>query len=216
MKTVIFDLDGTLMNTIETITYYCNKALREYGFTEATEDEYKYFVGNGAKVLIERALSKSGEYTGEDFNNVFTYYNKIYDNEPLYLTRPYDNVVEVLDELSKLGIKTAILSNKPDVAAREVVDKLIGKGKVTICRGAIDEFPLKPDPSSAIDIMEKLGADKNETFFVGDTYVDITTGKNAGVKTIGVKWGFRTEEELKKAGADYIIDNAFEILDIVK
>lgn len=215
MKTVIFDLDGTLLNTIDTITFYANKALGKFGFKTFVADDYKYFVGNGAVKLIERALAASGEYTKEDFDKVFKYYNEIYNADSLYLTRPYDGIVEMLKKLKSAGIKTGVISNKPDFATVDVVKKVLGEGLIDICHGARDSFPLKPDPSSTLDILSELSGEKEISAFVGDTSVDIETGKAAGLHTIGVKWGFRTEQELKDAGAEYIVSEPGEIYDII-
>ncbi len=215
MKTVIFDLDGTLLNTIDTITYYGNKALSKFGFKTFDAEDYKYFVGNGAVKLIERALTASGGYTEEEFGKVFNYYNEIYNADSLYLTRPYDGITELLKKLKEQGIKTGIISNKPDFATVDVVKKVIGDELIDICHGGRDNFPLKPDPASTIDIMKELSADEKISAFVGDTSVDIKTGKAAGLHTIGVKWGFRTEEELKEAGAEFITDSAEELFDII-
>ena len=215
MKTVIFDLDGTLLNTIDTITYYGNKALSAFGFPTYSADRYKYFVGNGAVKLIERALDASGEYAKEDFDKVFNYYNEIYNADSLYLTRPYDGIVEMLEKLKSAGIKTGVISNKPDFATVDVVKKVLGEGLIDICHGARDSFPLKPDPSSTLDILSELSGEKEISAFVGDTSVDVATGKAAGLHTIGVKWGFRTEEELKDAGAEFIISHPDELCDII-
>ena len=215
MKAVIFDLDGTLLNTIDTITFYANKALEKFGFKTFSADDYKYFVGNGAVKLVERALTAAGGYTEDEFNKVFTYYNEIYNADSLYLTRPYDGIIEVLRKLKANGIKTGVISNKPDFATVDVVKKVIGDELIDICHGGRDNFPLKPDPASTLDILKELSADKEISAFVGDTYVDIATGKAAGLHTVGVKWGFRTEAELKEAGAEFITDSADELFDII-
>lgn len=215
MKTVIFDLDGTLLNTIDTITFYANKALEKFGFRTFKADDYKYFVGNGAVKLIERALEAAGGYTKEEFDKVFTYYNEIYNADSLYLTRPYDGIIDMLKKLKANGVKTGIISNKPDFAAVDVVKKVIGEELIDICHGGRDSFPLKPDPASTLDILSELSGEKEISAFVGDTSVDIATGKAAGLHTIGVKWGFRTEKELKEAGAEFIVDSADELLDII-
>ena len=215
MKAVIFDLDGTLLNTIDTITYYGNKALSAFGFPNYSADRYKYFVGNGAVKLIERALEASGDYTKENFEKVFDYYNKIYNADSLYLTRPYDGIIAMLEKLKKAGIKTGVISNKPDFAAVDVVRKVIGDNLIDICHGGRENFPLKPDPASTLDILNELSGDKTRSVFVGDTSVDIETGKAANLHTIGVKWGFRTEQELKDAGAEFIVSEPNELFDII-
>ena len=214
IKAIIFDLDGTILNTIETITYYCNKALETHGFNTATTNEYKYFAGNGAKLLIERAMRYTREYTDEEYQSVFALYNKLYDSDTLYLTSPFEGITELLESLHKKGIKTAVLSNKPDFATSDVVGKVFGKEAFDYVRGGIEGVPLKPDPTAVFDIMKELNVSPEEVIFVGDTNIDIATGKNAGLYTIGVLWGFREREELEKAGADVITDSVEEILKI--
>jgi len=214
MKAVLFDLDGTLLNTIDTITYYCNKALTENGFNPIETDKYKLLVGDGAKKLVERALSCSGEWTDKDFDAVYSLYNKLYDADTLYLTSPYAGVVDMLKALKNKGYKIAVLSNKPDFATVDVVNTVFGEGLFDLCRGAVEGVPLKPAPDAVFDIMKHLGISKDEAVFVGDTKVDIKTGKNAGLYSIGVLWGFRDYEELDTAGADVIIDNPEKIIEI--
>lgn len=217
MKAVIFDLDGTLLNTIDTIKYYCDNALRDNGFNTIPVSEYKLMVGNGAKLLIERAMNYTrADWTEAEFDKVFKAYNTAYDADTLYLTEPYEGVVDVLKGLKNDGYKTAVLSNKPDFATRDVVKTVFGDGLFDIVRGGIDGVPLKPDPTAVFEIMEELGVAAEETVFVGDTKVDIATGKNAGLYSIGVLWGFRDEAELTAAGADVIINDAARILEIVK
>ena len=216
IKAVIFDLGGTLLNTIDTIEYYCNTALEEYGFNPVPVEKYKHFVGNGAKLLVERAMSYTREWTAEEFDNVFKKYNELYDADTLYLTAPYDGIVDMLKSLKDNGYKTAVLSNKPHFATVDVVNKIFGKDTFDIVRGGMDGVPLKPAPDAVFEIMKELDVNCEEVIFVGDTKVDIATGKNAGLFAVGVLWGFRDEAELTAAGADVIIGDATEILDIVK
>lgn len=215
MEAVIFDLDGTLLNTIDTITYYCNKAMEKFGFCPSSPDEYKYFVGNGAVKLIERAMRKTRPFTKEEFNSVFSYYNDIYNSEPLYLTRPYDGITRLLSNLKNDGIKIGILSNKPDEAVQGVAKHFL-KGLYDFASGSKDGVPLKPDPQAAEAILTFLGADKSRSFFVGDSSVDMLTGNAAGLLAIGANWGFRTEKELKDAGAKYTVNSPDEIYSIIK
>lgn len=214
MKAVIFDLDGTLLNTIDTIAYYCNKALTENGFGKIETQKYKLLVGNGAKLLIKRALSCFGTCSDEDFKKVFTRYNELYDADTLYLTAPYEGVVDMLKSLKNKGYKIAVLSNKPDFATVDVVNTVFGKDLFDVCRGAVEGVPLKPAPDAVFDIMKQLGVTNAEAIFVGDTNVDIKTGKNAKLYSIGVLWGFRDYEELNSAGADVIVDDPEKIIEI--
>lgn len=215
MQAVIFDLDGTLLNTIDTITYYGNQALSKYGFSTASADEYKHFVGNGAVKLIERALSKSGAWTKADFDRVFTYYNKLYDEKPLYLTRVYPGITELLSGLKQCGVKIGLLSNKPDTAVQGVV-KHFFEGQIDLAFGGRPSVPLKPDPTAVNEILTLLGAEKSGSVFCGDSDVDILTANAAGLTSVGVSWGFRGFDELKNAGADVIVDRPNEILQILR
>ncbi len=216
MKAAIFDLDGTLLNTINTIEHYCNNALKKYGFNPVPVDKYKLMVGNGARLLIERAMSYTREWTAEEFDKVFKAYNEAYDADTLYLTEPYEGVVDMLNGLKDAGYKIAVLSNKPNFATVDVVNTVFGEGLFDIVRGAIDGVPLKPDPAGVFEIMTELGITADEAIFVGDTKVDIATGKNARLYAVGVLWGFRDEAELTAAGADVIINDAARILEIAE
>ncbi len=214
MKAVIFDLDGTLLNTIDTIKYYCDGALTKYGFNAIPVEKYKIMVGNGARLLIERAMTYTREWTQAEFEDVYKAYNDAYDADTLYLTEPYPGIVEMLRHLKEKGFKTAVLSNKPDFATRDVVKTVFGEGAFDIVRGGIDGVPLKPDPAAVLNIIDELGLEKDEVMFVGDTKVDIATGKNAELYAVGVLWGFRDKAELKEAGADVIINDAAKIVEI--
>lgn len=216
IKAVLFDLDGTLSDTIHTIAYYGNLALSTHGFSGIPTDTYKKLVGNGRDLLIHRMLEYHNADTEENYIKVGKKYDDEYENDVMYLTKPYDGTPELLKDLKKDGIKCTVLSNKPHNVTQPVVELLFGKGILDICAGAKPGVPIKPAPDGALEIVKELGLSPEECIFVGDTYVDITTGKNAGMKTIGVLWGFRDEEELKNAGADYIVSHPSEIYDIVK
>ena len=215
-KAVIFDLDGTLLNTITTIKYYCNKALAAHGFNEASEGDYKIFVGNGAKRLVERAMSHTRTWTEDEFSKVFSLYNELYNNDTLYLTEPYEGIVELLKALKSEGYMLAVLSNKPNRATVDVVSKIFGEDTFDLIRGGTDGVPLKPDPTAVFEILNKLGIDKSDAVFVGDTKVDIETGRNAELFSVGVLWGFRDEAELSAAGADAIVSNTAELFAEIK
>ena len=198
-KLCIFDLDGTLTDTIPAISHFGNTALSKFGFPEIPADRYKILVGNGRDLLIHRMLSEVGADTEENYNNVGKAYDAGYEADPLYKTAPYDGIIELLDNLKASGLKIAVLTNKPDNVAQDVVK----------------EMKIKPDPEGAFYIAKEIGAEISECVFIGDTYVDISTGKNAGMTAIGVLWGFRDEAELSGAGADYIVAHPSEIFDII-
>ena len=201
IKACIFDLDGTLTNTLPTISYYANGALEKNGFSTFGEESYKYFVGNGAKTLVERMLTEQGAMNEENFSRVFGDYNAAYDAAPLYKTEVYDGIYELLRELRTRGIQTAVLSNKPDFATVSVVKHFFGD-LFDIAHGAREGIALKPSPDGALSLMRELGlSSPAEILYVGDTSVEMDTGKSAGFYTVGVKWGFRTEEQLREAGA---------------
>ena len=214
MKTaVIFDLDGTVSNTIDTIAYFANLALEHFGFAPIETEKYKYLVGNGAKLLIERAL-RHVNAPMEKFDEVYKFYVEEYDKDFMFLTRPYDGIIEMLDALNKKGIKTAVLTNKPHMTACKVIEDLFGE-RILLCRGVKDDGITKPAPDGVYEIMKVLDLKKEEILYVGDTGTDMETGKNAGLFTVGVSWGFRTKEELEKNGADVIIDKPEQLLELL-
>ncbi|MBQ7986065.1 MAG: HAD family hydrolase [Clostridia bacterium] len=213
-KLCIFDLDGTLMNTIPAISHFGNQALKKFGFPEITPDRYKLLVGNGRDLLIHRMLQEFDADTDENFENVGKAYDSAYEADPLYKTAPYDGILDMLDTLKAKGLTLAVLSNKPDNVTQDVVRLFFGD-RFDVIAGQKPGVKVKPDPAGVFLILEELGIKAEESFFIGDTYVDISTGKNAGIESIGVLWGFRDEAELKGAGADHIVAKASEILDII-
>jgi len=214
IKACIFDMDGTTVNTINSIAHFANSALNKFKLPSIDTEEYKYLVGDGAKVLVERMIKTVGG-TNEDFENVYPEYNTTYDNDFMYLTEPYDGIIELLDALKAKGIKTAILSNKPHETALKVSNALFGEGRIDICLGARASVPLKPDPSGVFEILDMFDLKKEECLYIGDTATDMKTGKNSGLYTVGVLWGFRKEDELSGNGADKIISRPEELLDIL-
>ncbi len=213
-KLCIFDLDGTLTNTIPAIAYFGNIALKKYGFPAIPDDRYKILVGNGRDLLIHRMLAEFDADTEENFNKVGAEYDKGYEADPLYKTLPYDGIIELLDALIEKGVKIAVLTNKPNNVAQDVIRLFFGE-RFDIVFGQREGIAIKPDPQGAIMIAEEFGFNKEDICFVGDTNVDIKTGKNAGYDAIGVLWGFRDEAELRDAGADYIVAHPSEIMDII-
>jgi len=215
LKLCIFDMDGTLVDTISSIAYFANRALNMYGLPSIEENHYKIMVGNGARVLCERMIERVGG-SKEQLEKVYPEYNESYDNDFLYLTKPYDGCIEMLDALKEMGVKTAILSNKPDSTAKKVSDALFEGGLIDVCYGGRDGIALKPDPAGVFEILKEFGVEKDEVLYIGDTATDIKTAKNAGLTNIGVLWGFRDRAELESAGADYIISHPSEIVTIAQ
>ena len=216
IKACLFDLDGTLLDTITTISYYGNLSLEHFGIEPIEKERYKFLVGDGAKLLVERMLREKGVYTQDLYKKVYEFYMQSYDADPTYLTKPYDGIVDMLFELKKRGIKSGVISNKPDYAARSVcLDKIEGTLLHTV-RGQIEGIKTKPDTQGPLNVLNLMGEKTQDTLYIGDTGVDMQTGKNLGSYTIGVLWGFRPCEELVKNGADRVISHPKEIVDIIE
>ncbi len=212
IKCCIFDLDGTLLDTINSIAYFVNKTFQNHGIDTVTAEECNYFAGNGAKLLVKRALTARGAYDEESFSAILEEYKAAYDANPTYLTDAFPGIRELLASLKSNGVKIAVLSNKPDFATKSVVKHFFGD-IFDVVLGGRDGVPLKPDPRAALDILKGFSVSADEVAFIGDTSTDIETGKNLGAKrTIGVLWGFRPEKELKDAGANVIVSSAEQIL----
>ena len=208
MKACIFDLDGTLTDTLESLAYSVKATLREMGLPEITTEQCRRFVGDGAKVLMERSLLAAGEKDLSRLEESLAVYRRIFDENCTYHVTPCEGVPEMLYKLKEQGVKLAVLSNKPHCQAVKVVHAIYGEKLFDWVQGQKDEIPRKPDPAGVFYVAKKLGVDYKECLYVGDSEVDVVTGKNAGVKTIAVTWGFRTKEELMIAGAQYMIDKA--------
>lgn len=213
IKAVVFDMDGTTLDTIGTVAYYANAALAKEGLLPIGEEAYKTFVGNGAELLIRRALAYDGVTDDETFSRVFKTYNEAYDAAPLYLTKPYDGIPALLCELRRRGLFVMIFSNKPHSAAKPVAEKMLA-GLFDEVRGAIPGVPLKPEPDGCLSVLREQGILPEETVYVGDSGVDMKTGKAMGAcRTVGVLWGFRGREELTKNGADALLSSPLSLLD---
>lgn len=214
IKACIFDMDGTTVNSINSIAYFANNALSKAGLPAIDTEEYKILVGNGAKVLVERMIERVGG-NKEHFDAVYPEYNTTYDNDFLYLTEPYEGIIDMLKALKEQGITVAILSNKPHNTALKVSDALFGNDLIDICYGAREGIALKPDPEGVFGILNELNVKNNECLYIGDTATDMKTGKGANLYTVGVLWGFRKRQELEENGADAIISHPSELLDII-
>lgn len=214
IKACIFDMDGTVVNTINSIAYFANNALNKYGLPSIETEKYKILVGDGAAVLVERMIKEVGG-TAEQEKAVLEEYSTTYDNDFLYLTDAYDGILDMLKQLKENNIITAVLSNKPDVTAKKVSDALFGD-LMDICYGGREGIPLKPNPQAAIALLDEMGVKPEECLYVGDTATDMKTGKGANLYTIGVLWGFRDEKELSDGGADCIISSPKDIVRLAK
>lgn len=214
-KVAIFDLDGTLLDTLKDLADACNFALRSYGFPEHQIEEYKYFLGNGAYKLIERALP-IGKKDAETIGKVLGEFKKYYEKHKSDFTKPYDGIEELLIALKEIGIKTAVVSNKPHEFAVEIVERYFAKS-FDIVFGKREGYLAKPDPTTVIETLNHFKCKKEEAVYIGDSDVDMFTGKNAGLFSIGVAWGFRGARELSAAGANKIVYTSEELLsEIIK
>lgn len=216
-KLAIFDLDGTLINTLETISYFVNTTLAYYGIEAIETETFKVLAGDGARNLIRRSLALRLKEWEEDFETeVLKRYNEAYDADFMKLCKVYDLVPEMLSGLKKAGYSLAVLTNKPEPTAVKTIQTLFGLGFFDMVCGQRAGIPLKPQPDGAFLIIETCKAKKEHTLYVGDTATDMKTGKAAGLYTVGVLWGFRKEEELRTNGADLIIKKPSELLQYVE
>ena len=209
IKTVIFDLDGTLLNTLEDLKESTNFALCRFGYQKRTLDEVRCFVGNGVRKLIERAVPENCKNVDE----CLEVFKKNYSENMYNHTQPYNGILEMLEELHKENLKIGVVSNKFDSAVKDLCKKYFGN-LVDAAIGQCDDVPKKPAPDGVFKAMKFLGSDKSSTLYAGDSDVDVQTAHNADLKCIGVTWGFRTRDYLN--GADFIVDSPEEILKIVR
>ena len=215
MKACIFDLDGTLTNTLESMTYSVNLTLKEMGLSQITKDQYRMFVGNGARVLIEESLKVSGDPKASRIEEGMKIYGRIFDQNCTYHVTLYEGIPEMLKALKDRGIHLAVLSNKPDRQTVKVVKEIFGDNIFDYAQGQKDGIRRKPEPDGVWYLMEQMQVSKEECLYIGDSEVDAATGKNAGLKTIGVLWGFRDRKTLETAGADHLIERPEELLQFV-
>ena len=214
-KAVIFDLDGTLSDSINSIKYCSDMALSTAGYGPFTVEQYKYFVGDGAANLIRRALSAGGDTENVHFKKVYEEYRKIFKDNCMYQVKPYDGIPELLAALKEKGLSIAVLSNKPHAETINVIETLFGKGYFDVIQGQKENVAIKPSPEGVFQILNQLGIGASDILYLGDTATDMKTGKSAGAFTVGALWGFRKREELEENHADAIIAHPLELLQFV-
>lgn len=215
-KACIFDLDGTLTDTLESLAFSVNETMKEIGMPQITEDQCRQFVGNGAKVLIEKTLRAAGDENLNRFEEAFEVYGRIFDDNCTYKVKPYDGIREMLHQMKERGMKLGVLSNKPDRQTVHVVSEIFGTDTFDIVQGQKEGIPRKPDPAAALSIAGQFGISPKEAIYIGDSEVDAATGKAAGMDTILVSWGFRPKEELREAAPEWLVDRAEEIMAIIR
>ena len=211
-KHVIFDLDGTLLNTIDDLADTGNHVCTLHGWPTHTVDAFKLMVGNGIPKVVERLAPQgtSQEVLDQAFQEFMDWYGVHKEDK----TAPYAGMPEVTKALREAGVSIAVLSNKADVMAGPVVEPYY-PGIFPVVQGALPGLPTTPDPTLLHKLMDRLGATQEDTLFVGDSNVDIRTAKNGGLTGCGVLWGFRSREELEAAGADVIVSTPQELLDLI-
>ena len=211
LRLAIFDLDGTLLNTISDLAHSTNYALEKNGFPTHTIESYKRFVGNGINKLFERALPEN-ERTVENIAKVRAVFLPYYDIHNTDFTEPYEGIYELLKELQSRGILLAVASNKYQTATEKLISAIFPDIKFAAVLGQREGIPVKPDPAIVHDIFKITSASPDETIYIGDSGVDMQTASNGGITSIGVTWGFRSREELVTSGACHIVDSAADIL----
>ena len=214
-KACIFDLDGTLTDTLESMTRSVNLTLERMGLPVITLEQCREFVGSGARRLMENTLRACGDERLARIEEAMDIYSVVFAENCTYHAKPYDGIKEMLGKLKQEGLYLAVLSNKPDGQTRDVVQTFFGTELFDFVQGQKEGIPRKPDPAAVLLIMDKAGVSREECVYIGDSDVDMHTGKNAGVKTVGVSWGFRSKEILRETGADVIIDHPEELTAIV-
>ena len=215
IKLCIFDLDGTVLDTVASIAHFLNTVLVHHGIEPYPVADYNYLAGAGAGPLVHEALARRGQDTPELFQSVMEEYIPLYRDNVAYKTTIFDGLKEQLDRLKAAGISLAIVSNKPDSQAQAVVRATYGEGYFDYVTGQKPGGPLKPDITEVLGAMARFGVTSDECLYFGDTSIDMITGKRSGIYTVGVLWGFRGEDELRENGADFLLRLPTELADFV-
>ena len=202
-KGIIFDLDGTLLDTIEDLGSSMNEVLRHYGFPEHPIDAYRMMVGNGMMNLLKTSIPPE-ERKRIDIHQAFQMFQQVYAERYVDKTVPYEGIPELVTWLAARGVKLAVNSNKRDDYSKSLVTKFFASIPFIHIYGEQNRFPRKPDPAAALDIASAMGAAPEDILYIGDSEVDMATGRNAGMDTVGVLWGFRSRSELEASEAVYI------------
>lgn len=206
IKCALFDLDGTLVNTIDDLAGACNLLLEKYHFEKKWNiEDYTRFVGNGAKNLVMRAFDNTLD--DETLNARYEEFKPVYDSMKLNNAHAYDGIKEQLDILKQRGIKLCVVTNKPNVAAVGMVEHIFGKDFFDVIIGCVDGVPVKPDPTTTLKALKMVGCKPFEAIFFGDSEVDVRTAKNANIEAVGCSWGFRSFETLFAENPSIIIDD---------
>lgn len=214
-KAIIFDLDGTLLDTLKDLANSMNAVLSCHEMKTFRIDDYRYFVGKGLGELIRSVLPRdrvSDQFVDEFLVEMRMEYAKRWAEN----TRPYPGIPDLLDKLQRIGLPLAVLSNKADEFTQIIIKTLLSKWQFKVIRGLKDDLPPKPDPASALWIADQMKIQPSDFIYIGDTGIDMQTANSAGMYSVGALWGFRTAEELKENGAKALIETPLQLLDLLK
>ena len=214
-KAAVFDLDGTLVNSLDDLANSANATLRAHSFPVHEVEAYRYFVGDGTRKLMERILPQKHAADTTFVEQFMSEYKDCYAQNLLQKTKPYDGIMEMLEELRRRGIPMAVCTNKHQSAAEMIVKTLFPHGIFQEVIGDQKGLPRKPDPQKVLHIMRNFGVTGKQTAYFGDTDVDMDTARNAGTFAVGVLWGFRPKEELIAHGADLLLSHPMELFEKV-
>ena len=210
-QAAIFDMDGTLIDSLEDLTDSVNETMTYYGFSSHTLEEYRYFVGNGARKLIERSIPKDRANDSDFVSEVLEYYNGCYKHHLTNKTRPYDGIIDMLTRLQEKNIPLGVCTNKQQFAADEIISTMFPANMFDAVIGDQKGLPRKPDPTKVLQMATQFNVNPERVAYFGDTSVDMETAHNAGFLSIGVTWGFRPKMELIESGAEVIINHPSEL-----
>lgn len=208
-STIIFDLDGTLLNTLDDLTASVNYAMKEMGFEQHSSEKIRTFIGNGVKILIRRSVPDG--ITDEEYNKAYDLFEKHYAVHCRDLTAPYEGIIDVIKKLRSMGYNVAVVSNKIDFAVKKLCDDFFC-GIIDTALGDSPDTNNKPAPDMVYKAVKIMGAELGRCVYVGDTDVDLETARNAGIDCISVSWGFRSHDQLKEYGAEMIADTPDELI----
>ena len=216
IRACIFDLDGTLIRTQESIARPINMTLARYGLPAQPVEAFNYFAGDGIDNALRRALVAAGDTEMKYYEEGILLTRKWMSEDPLYHVEPYEYVEESLTKLMAMGIRLAVLTNKPHESALKVVHTIFGEELFDHVQGQKEGIPIKPNPTGVYEILKAFGVEKSECLYFGDTNTDMKTGRSAGLYTVGVSWGFRPRTELEEYHADVILDSPRDIVTLVE
>jgi phosphoglycolate phosphatase len=212
IKAVLFDMDGTVLNTLNDIKDSVNYALSQFGLSPKSDDDIKLAIGNGAYTLIERVVPKT--YTEEKIRQVFNVYQPYYEKHSNIHTGPYPGIMDLLKDLKKRGYQIGVVSNKFEHMVQKLNEEIF-QGLFDVAIGEVKNIPIKPAPDMIYKALKMLNVTQDEVIYLGDTKTDMQTANNAHIRSVGVTWGFRDENELKEHGAKHIIHHPMSLIELL-